>query len=243
MIKRFFLIKESIIHNAIAFLKSLSEQERKRMVVEIKEYEPNASEAIRKYYWGVVLTHIERFTGHDKEDMHEYFKYIFLHGGSTMDLTDEGFYVYLYQICAHASYNLSLYIPYPGEYLGPDIVKQLSKDSVGGYLIPSDQSDYSYLFDEEARRREEPIRSEKYLGWIRTLPCCVCSCRGVDPHHIINVKLGGIMGGKVSDLLCIPVCRNHHDSIHHDTGLFEQTIYLIRTLLRAFRDNIIVVNL
>lgn len=53
----------------------------------------------------------------------------------------------------------------------------------------------------------KPVRDPEYLRFVKRLPCAVC-CKtwGVDPCH---TGPHGI-SQKASDLLCIPLCRVHH---------------------------------
>ena len=60
-----------------------------------------------------------------------------------------------------------------------------------------------------------PVRSPRYLEWIRTLPCAVCHrTRGVEAAHTGPHGLGQ----KSSDMSAIPLCARHHrtgqDSYH-----------------------------
>ena len=52
-------------------------------------------------------------------------------------------------------------------------------------------------------------RSDKYLAYIRTLPCTICRSRSI-AHH---TQTGG-MGIKGSDYLTIPLCGDHHLEVH-----------------------------
>lgn len=66
--------------------------------------------------------------------------------------------------------------------------------------------------------KQKRFESEKYLEFVRSLPCCmkifhfkcgnVSSRKKSDPHHVKSKKSGG------SDLTCIPMCRAHHSEIH-----------------------------
>jgi len=58
------------------------------------------------------------------------------------------------------------------------------------------------------------------LRVIRLLPCCVCANIGVDPHHLIN-QGDGKMGGTADDSQTIPLCRFHHNGLHHNVRAFE----------------------
>ena len=53
------------------------------------------------------------------------------------------------------------------------------------------------------------VRDPAYLGYIRTLECCVCGQTPTEAHH---VETGGI-GLKCSDLATIPLCGKHHREI------------------------------
>ena len=63
--------------------------------------------------------------------------------------------------------------------------------------------------------KPERIRDTAYMKWIKALGCTLervsgSACIGAtDPHHVKPAG-GGIMGGKVSDRRCIPLCRQHH---------------------------------
>jgi hypothetical protein len=63
-------------------------------------------------------------------------------------------------------------------------------------------------------------RSEKYLDYVRSLPCAVGGCgHKAEPHH----TEGGGVGRKGSDLYAIPLCRMHHQA-HNTIGRF--TFYI-----------------
>jgi len=57
--------------------------------------------------------------------------------------------------------------------------------------------------------KTKPGRSDKYLDYIRSLPCCLCGKTSV-PHHTHS---GGV-GMKGSDFSCIPLCGEHHTELH-----------------------------
>ncbi len=74
-------------------------------------------------------------------------------------------------------------------------------------------------------QKEKRIIDEKYLGWIRTLPCVVCLVQNPhmdtsnstsEPHHVNKVG-HGTMGGKTDDSRAIPICHDHHNE-YHDKG-------------------------
>jgi hypothetical protein len=64
-------------------------------------------------------------------------------------------------------------------------------------------------------RTPRPVRNQKYLAWIRTLPCLVCGARrGIEASHTGPHGLGQ----KSPDTSAIPLCTRHHrtgnDSYH-----------------------------
>lgn len=69
-----------------------------------------------------------------------------------------------------------------------------------------------------------------YIDLVKTMPCCVCQARGVDPHHII-IPGTGYKGFnyKTPDAWAIPLCRQHHDEFHHLGGLQWEQKYLPQT--------------
>lgn len=59
------------------------------------------------------------------------------------------------------------------------------------------------------------IRDEKYLRYIRSLPCNACPKPAPSiPHH---TKAGG-MGTKCSDYETVPLCKRCHDQIEAING-------------------------
>ena len=62
--------------------------------------------------------------------------------------------------------------------------------------------------------KNKPGRSEKYLDYIRSRPCCVCQARPAEPHHTAR----GGTSVKGSDFSAIPMCRGHHREVG-DSGV------------------------
>ncbi|WP_392552902.1 DUF968 domain-containing protein [Orbus wheelerorum] len=62
---------------------------------------------------------------------------------------------------------------------------------------------------------------EKYTQWVKTQPCVCCGKQADDPHHIIGYGQGK-MGGKPHDIFTIPLCRTHHNDLHHNVVEWEQ---------------------
>jgi len=76
-------------------------------------------------------------------------------------------------------------------------------------------------FKDALRNGYATIRTEEYMRRIRKLPCCVCNAPAPsDPHHPHGVGYRGT-GSKAPDVWCIPLCRAHHDELHHDRVAWE----------------------
>ena len=58
------------------------------------------------------------------------------------------------------------------------------------------------------------VRNYDYMSYVRTHPCCLCGEPRADAHHHSRPHAAG-MGQKDSDLTCIPLCREHHQDLHH----------------------------
>lgn len=58
-------------------------------------------------------------------------------------------------------------------------------------------------------------RDEKYLSYIRTMPCVLCGT----PHniHAHHTETGGT-GIKGSDMSAVPLCGRCHDEVHTKYG-------------------------
>ena len=64
------------------------------------------------------------------------------------------------------------------------------------------------------------IKNLKYLKWLRQQNCALCGFSQTDPHHIgdsVHTKRG-------NDEFCVPVCREHHISIHNHPELYEEML-------------------
>lgn len=60
--------------------------------------------------------------------------------------------------------------------------------------------------------KNKRFRSKDYRDYVKQHLCCHCLRPSDDAHHINGVE--GVMSGKISDLLCIPLCRECHSKIH-----------------------------
>lgn len=77
--------------------------------------------------------------------------------------------------------------------------------------------------------------NDNYLKWVKSQPCCVCNSIAHDAHHLIGYGQGG-MGTKAHDLFTIPLCRVHHDALHHDPNGWEHEHGSQLVLLFKFLD-------
>ncbi len=91
---------------------------------------------------------------------------------------------------------------------------------------------------QKARRKpqkDQRFRSERYLRFVRSLPCCCCGGPADSAHHVIGIwQLGG-MALKAPDSFAMPVCDGPGDTchrrIHSEAHLrWQQPIFLIDTI-------------
>ena len=87
------------------------------------------------------------------------------------------------------------------------------------------------------------VRSPAYLHYVGSLPCVVCGQEPAgDPHHLKGDGFGG--SSKASDLFVIPLCRTHHDELHHDMNAWEekngsQWMWIALTLHQAVDEGVL----
>lgn len=62
---------------------------------------------------------------------------------------------------------------------------------------------------------------DRHLSFVRTLPCCVCSKKGVQAHHVIARGMGG---ARRDDRLAVPLCVECHTAVH----TFGQKTFALR---------------
>ena len=76
---------------------------------------------------------------------------------------------------------------------------------------------------QKARRKPQKAssdtrwRSERYLAFVRSLPCCACGGQAHSAHHVIGIWHASGMGLKAPDSLAMPVCDGPggcHQAIH-----------------------------
>ena len=77
-------------------------------------------------------------------------------------------------------------------------------------------------------------RSEQYLAFVRSLPCCNCQGIGRDPHHVIGLHWGlSGQGLTAPDSFAMSLCRECHDAVHRSPELQRMQPRWLRTTLRA----------
>lgn len=60
-----------------------------------------------------------------------------------------------------------------------------------------------------------PVRSARYLRFVREHRCCACQRReGIDAHHWAPERGRRGLSQKVDDLCTVPLCRRCHDHYH-----------------------------
>ena len=89
--------------------------------------------------------------------------------------------------------------------------------------------------------KDKPIRNERYLRWVKSLPSCISGLPADDPHHIIGMGRGK-MGGKDCDLFTMPVTRLEHQLIHNSPKDYEQWKYVAMTLRQAVKEGVLIFN-
>ena len=92
-------------------------------------------------------------------------------------------------------------------------------------------------------QKQKPFRSSAYLSWVRGLPCYVSGrTEDIQAHHVRG--LGGVMGGKVSDIFTIPLNSEVHALLHsnpEDVHIDELKACL-ETIEVAVKRNVLQVN-
>jgi len=84
-------------------------------------------------------------------------------------------------------------------------------------------------------------RNKNYLNWIKTQPCCLCG-RESEPHHIKGTGNWSGAGLKADDILVMPVCHLHHQLIHDHPLQFPQEQMILKTIVDAVRDGVLVIK-
>lgn len=90
--------------------------------------------------------------------------------------------------------------------------------------------------------KDNPVRDKKYRDWVESQPCMICSVEPAgDCHHGISLGYGeGGMGTKACDLLSMPLCREHHQQMHRNSGMQkDQWRYIAKTLQKAIKAGVV----
>ena len=92
-------------------------------------------------------------------------------------------------------------------------------------------------------QKVKPLRSQKYLDWVKTLPSVISGRPADDAHHIKGHGYGGTT--KPSDYFTIPLTRDEHTEFHNGGWQSWEAIYgsqwkfIAQTLERAVRDGVL----
>lgn len=92
----------------------------------------------------------------------------------------------------------------------------------------------------QRRRKAQPAkqkdcrwRSEQYLAFVKSQPCCNCQGPGRDPHHVIGLHWGlSGQGLTAPDSFAMSLCRECHDAVHRSPELQQMQPAWLRTTLR-----------
>lgn len=88
------------------------------------------------------------------------------------------------------------------------------------------------------------IEDQRYLAWVRTLPCaCGCGKPADVAHHPYSVVMKGA-ATKVPDYLAIPLSDKCHNRLHQDVATWEcvygpQMHHAAFTMLQAIHDGVL----
>jgi len=64
-----------------------------------------------------------------------------------------------------------------------------------------------------------PVRSAKYLKFVRGQRCAFCARPATEAHHTGRLVGGGGVGIKPCDMLVAPLCGEHHRELHKTGGI------------------------
>lgn len=66
-----------------------------------------------------------------------------------------------------------------------------------------------------ALAKTQPVRSPKFLEYVRTFPCSECkTTEDIQAHHLTIIKGNGGMSRKTDDNWCVPLCAICHHYLH-----------------------------
>lgn len=76
-------------------------------------------------------------------------------------------------------------------------------------------------------------RSEQYLAFVKSQPCCNCLGPGRDPHHVIGLHWGlSGQGLTAPDSFAMSLCRVCHNEVHRSPELQQMQPQWLRATLR-----------
>lgn len=77
-------------------------------------------------------------------------------------------------------------------------------------------------------------RSERYLAWVRSLPCCMTGEEGCEAHHVIGLgwRLSG-WGLKAPDAFVMPLTPWAHRMVHQRADWQPWQVEWLRQTIRA----------
>ena len=120
--------------------------------------------------------------------------------------------------------------------LKPDSKESISRLAKAVILNIDEEPPALYM----AKPKEITWHNEKYLGFVRTLPCVITGkTEGVVAHHLIGHGEGKT-GGKAHDLFTIPLHADEHRVFHDDPKGWEekhgsQLFYVKQTISKALQ--------
>ena len=88
-------------------------------------------------------------------------------------------------------------------------------------------------------------RSERYLKYVRSLPCAYCGKPADHAHHLIGVGSLGGMGTKAPDWATLPSCAVCHSRIHQGSWSIMVNVqweHITRTFGKAIDDGVLVLS-
>lgn len=62
-------------------------------------------------------------------------------------------------------------------------------------------------------QKTKAIRSQKYIDWVKSLPCVISGMPADDAHHLIGHGYS-VMGSKAHDIWTFPLARGEHSELH-----------------------------
>jgi hypothetical protein len=92
-------------------------------------------------------------------------------------------------------------------------------------------------------QKVKPLRSQKYLDWVKTQPSVISGRPADDAHHIKGHGYGGTT--KPSDYFTFPLTRDEHTHFHNigwqswEAKYGSQWKYIAETLERAIREGVL----